>query len=179
MAVITQLLTSLQMAAPSPDEKGNWYFTVHEYSGLAAFAFVFGFWLAVCLRRKGIRIGLLFPWFSGARIQALWNDICAHAVSLFRLHLPSYEEDAPLAAAVHGLGLLLMTTMATTGTIYYAFNTGNPDAGGLIGIIMLVHTTLANFVWAYLIGHASVAVIYHFAGQMRLGKMWSARADAS
>jgi hypothetical protein len=45
LAVILQLLTSLPMEPPEPDRVGNWYFQVHQYSGLLAFAFVFAFWV--------------------------------------------------------------------------------------------------------------------------------------
>lgn len=78
---------------------------------------------------------------------------------------------------MHGLGLLLMTAMATTGTLYYFVNTGDPDAGGLMGILMYVHKTLANIVWAYLIGHAGLAVIHHFTDNLRLSEMWSFRKN--
>lgn len=72
-----------------------------------------------------------------------------------------------------------MTVMAATGTIYYFINNGDPDAGGIVGVLMLIHTTLANFVWAYLIGHAALAVIHHVTDNLSLSEMWSLRGNAT
>lgn len=176
LAIIVQLLTSLVFVAPDPEKAGNFWFEIHEYGGLAAFGFVLLFWLALTVRSAGTSVGLLFPWFSGPRLRALWDDAKAHLKSLIRFRLPPYEEHAPLAGAVHGLGLLLVTAMAATGTTYYFINTGNPDAGGLVGAVMFIHKNLANLVWAYLIGHAGLAVIHHFSQNLSLKEMWSLRS---
>ena len=177
LAIIVQLLTSLVFVAPDPTTAGNFWFEIHEYGGLAAFGFVLLFWLVLTARRVGTSAALLFPWFWGSCLRALWEDTKAHLQSLIRFRLPPYDENGPLAGAVHGLGLLLVTAMAATGTIYYFTNTGNPDAGGLVGIVMFVHKTLANLVWAYLIAHAGLAAIHHFSQNMSLKEMWSLRPN--
>ena len=72
-----------------------------------------------------------------------------------------------------------MTVMATTGGLYFAINTGDPDAGGLVGIVMAIHRTLANLVWAYLIGHAGFAILQHYTtSPMSLTDMWSLRGSS-
>ncbi|MGR3572684.1 cytochrome b/b6 domain-containing protein [Brevirhabdus sp.] len=177
LAVILQLLTSLVMVAPAPDANGNWYFEVHEYSGLTAFAFMLLFWFAVLWRNKGTTWGRLLPWFSAARLKDVWQDTKLYFKCLKRFRLPEYEPSQPLPSAVHGLGLLLITAMAVSGTTYYFVNNGNPDAGGLVGVVMFVHLTLANLVWAYLIGHSSLAVLHHFTQDMSLTEMWSLKKD--
>ena len=50
-------------------------------------------------------------------------------------------------------------------------------ATGRGGILMFVHHTLANLVRAYLIGHAGLAVLHHFAGHSSLAVMWSVRGE--
>tara|TARA_R110002072_G_scaffold22904_2_gene79943 strand:- start:74 stop:697 length:624 start_codon:yes stop_codon:yes gene_type:complete len=179
LAIIVQLLTSLVLVAPAPDAIGNAWFNVHQVGGLSAFVFMVLFWLVLTLRRAGTAPGLLFPWFSGARLSALWADTRAHLAALTRLRLPPYQEDGAFAGAIHGLGLLLVTAMAASGTLYFFINTGNPDAGGLVGVAMFVHLALANLVWVYLIGHSALAVIHHFTANMRLGEMWSLRRPAA
>jgi cytochrome b561 len=175
IAIIIQLITSLAFVAPSPGKPGNIWYEIHEYSGLTAFAFVVLFWLVLTARRTGTAPGLLFPWLNGVRLRDVWADTRTHVAALARFRLPPFDEHGPLASAVHGLGLLLMTAMAATGTIYYFVNTGNPDAGGLVGLLMFVHKTLANVVWAYLIGHAGLAVVHHFTENLSLSEMWSLR----
>lgn len=179
LAVIVQLLTSLVFVAPSPGSNGNIFYEIHQYGGLTAFVFVFLFWVILTARRVGTAPELLFPWFSRGRMTELLKDIKLHLQSLARLRLPVFDEHGALSAAVHGLGLLLMTIMAATGTIYYFINSGDPDAGGIVGVLMLIHTTLANFVWAYLIGHAALAVIHHVTDNLSLTEMWSLRGNAT
>ncbi len=173
LAVIIQLLSSLVFKAPSPRHEGNFFFEVHEYGGLAAFGFVVLFWLTVVVRSKGTPLGLLFPWFSRSRLADLWADLKKHLTCLSKFRLPGVVRESPLAAAVHGLGLLLILAMATSGTVYYFINNGDPDAGGLVGVVMFVHLTLSNLAWAYLIGHAGLAVVHHMLNEMDLREMWA------
>lgn len=170
IAIIVQLGSSQFM---NPDKGGNTAFEVHEYAGLTAFAFVLGFWIFSLVRQRGTPIIELLPWASTKHRTALWNDVRAHAASFRRFKLPAHQEASPLASAIHGLGLLLMTAMAASGTLYYFVNTGDPDAGGLVGAAMFVHKNLGNLVWAYLIGHAGIAVLSHFGKTMSLRTMWS------
>lgn len=177
LAVGSQLLTSLFSSAPRSGSAGNAWFDVHETGGLAAFGFVLAFWLVLIVRRRGTEAGLLFPWLDTTRLNALWVDTKRHLTSLRRLRLPHYDEDGALAGAVHGLGILLISAMAASGTLYYLVNSGNPDAGGIVGATMFVHRSLANLVWAYLFGHAGLAVIHHYAQGLRLSEMWSLRRE--
>ncbi|WOI56679.1 cytochrome b/b6 domain-containing protein [Palleronia sp. LCG004] len=173
LAVVTQLLTSLVLQPAEDGHAGNFWFEIHEYGGLSAFALIVLFWIVLTARRRGTPAGLLFPWVSGERLSALWSDIVRYAGALRRLRLPPHDDASPLASAVHGLGILLITAMATSGTLYYFIGNGNPDAGGLVGATMFVHRTLANLAWAYLIGHASMAVLQHLFTDFNLRGMWS------
>ncbi|MDN5789151.1 MAG: cytochrome b/b6 domain-containing protein [Pseudorhodobacter sp.] len=161
----------------NPDGAGNTAFEVHEYAGLAAFGLVAAFWGNTMLRRRGTPLVELLPWLSGTARAALWQDIGRHIAAIKARKLPPHAASAPLASAIHGLGLLLMTAMAASGTVYYFINTGDPDAGGLVGLTMSVHKTLANLVWAYLIGHTGMGVLAHVAGTLPLGHMWSLRRN--
>ena len=175
LAVVTQLLTSRVMKPAEDGHAGNLWFEFHEYVGLAAFALILLFWIVLTARRRGTPAALLFPWFSGARLSALWSDIKRHAHALRHLRLPPHDDPSPLASAVHGLGILLITAMAGSGTLYYLIGDGNPDAGGWVGVAMSVHKALANLVWVYLIGHVSLAVLQHLFTDFNLRQMWSLR----
>jgi len=179
LAVILQLLSSLPMEPPEPDHAGNWYFQLHQYSGLLAFAFVFAFWMVLAMRSQGTAPAALFPWFSGARLRALRTDTRTHFAALLSRRLPAYDPHAALPSAVHGLGVLLISAMAVSGLIYYFINSGDPDAGGPVGAVMFVHRTLAKLVWAYLLGHAGLALVHHYAHDVCLGAMWSLDRDAA
>ena len=175
LAVISQLLSSLVMKPPHNGNAGNFFFEIHEYGGLSAFVMVLLFWIVLTARTRGTPASLLFPWFSGARLSALWSDIKQHAQALRHLTLPPYDGDSPLASAVHGLGILLVTTMATTGTLNYFLGGSGGAAGQIVKIAMWIHHTLGGVVWAYLIGHVSLAVLQHFITDFDLRKMWDLR----
>ncbi len=173
LAIATQLVTSLILRPDEGGDAGNFAFQMHEYSGLAAFGFVAAFWIVMTFRRRGTPMAMLFPWFRRDRLGLLWQDVLRHARALTHLRLPPANTHDPLASAVHGLGLALMSIMALSGTIYYFVNTGDPDAGGVVGVTMTLHRTFANIVWVYLIGHAGLAVIQHVANDHPLAAMWS------
>jgi Prokaryotic cytochrome b561 len=173
VAIVAQVGSSQFMKADAP---GDWFFAVHEYCGLAAFGLVAAFWALAAFRKRGTPIAMLFPWTSAARMAAVRRDAKAHFLAVMRLRFPRHGGQMPLASAVHGLGLLLMSVMVVSGTVYYFVNTGDPDSGGLVGVTMSVHKLFANLVWVYLIGHAGLAVLAHASHALPLGAMWSFRA---
>lgn len=172
LAVVIQLLSSLGMEPPEDGQAANFLFEVHEYGGLSAFALILLFWLVVTVRKRGTTWGLLFPWFSSSRRSAVWSDIKHHAEALRQKRLPPHDGASPMASAVHGLGILLITAMAGTGTLYYFFGADS----GLMELVLEVHETLANLAWAYLIGHAGLAVLQHIFTDFHLRSMWSLRS---
>lgn len=173
LSICSQLATSLIMQGPTDTTAGDAMFQLHRYSGFAALAFAVLFWITLTFRRRGTAPTALFPWFSDERRRAFATDVGNHLRSLLHGRLPAYEETGPLASAVHGLGLLLMTAMAVSGGIYAAqvwAGLRSPEPDG--SLAMTVHFVLANLVWAYLIAHAGMATIHHFAKSAPLGKMW-------
>ncbi|MEC3862078.1 cytochrome b/b6 domain-containing protein [Mesobacterium sp. TK19101] len=173
LSISTQLATSLIMQGPTDTAAGDAIFQLHRYSGFAALAFAFLFWMTLVFRRRGTAPSALFPWFSGERRRAFAADLGNHLRTGVQGSLPACEETGPLASAVHGFGLLLMTTMAVSGGVYAAqvwagLQSLEPDGS----LAMTVHFALANLVWVYLIAHAGMATIHHFARSAPLGKMW-------
>ena len=81
----------------------------------------------------------------------------------------------PLASAVHGLGLLLMTVMAVTGTVWFVNETWIYSQSTYMRLDIIAHHLFANLVWAYLIGHALLALVHHYSGQASLKIMWSVK----
>jgi cytochrome b561 len=179
LAVVLQLLTSLVMQMPREGRPGNTLFELHQYSGLGALVLSLGFWLVLALRRRGTEVGQLWPWFSVTRRLALSADTRRHWDAIKSLRLPAYNPEAALPSAVHGLGLLLITAMATSGTSYYMALLIKATDNPVFRLILEIHQLLANFVWAYLIGHAGLGLIQHFTGNLPLTTMWSLRRDNS
>ena len=173
--IIIQLLTSLVMNGPHRGRPGDVLFTVHEIFGILALVLAFAFWCVVALRRRGTPVAMLFPWFSPRRVRDVWRDGMDHIGQVLRLRLPAFEEESPLASAVHGLGLLLMSVMAVTGTVWFVNDLWIHASNTFTRVDIVSHHLFANLVWAYLIGHAGLAVVHHLAGQASLGTMWSVK----
>lgn len=173
IAVLTQLASSQFMQAPENGKPGNWVFEVHEYSGLTAMAMALGLWVVIMTRIGGTDTGLLLPWFSAARRKAFLADTTRHWTAVRSFRLPADRPESPFAAAIHGLGLLLVTAMAATGTAYWIGGIAGYEDGVSVWLAINLHGFLANLVWAYLIGHTGMALIHHYAGMQSLRQIWS------
>jgi cytochrome b561 len=173
ITIMANLALSLVMQGPRRGQSGDWLYGIHQYVGLTALVFAFGFFSVLVVRNHGTHRAALFPWLSSDRLSALWADIKAHAAAAAKLRLPTYDDHSPLASAVHGLGLLLMAAMATTGAVYFLAPYLNVQASTVVGWDLDIHRLLANLVWAYLIGHAGLAVIHHYSQNLSVTEMWS------
>lgn len=180
VAIITQLFTSLVMVMPRPTSgrDGNIFFEVHEYSGLAALALALIFWVWLLVRHEGTDPGALFPWFASKRLRTVGEDFRQHVAAVRALRLPPHQGYSPLASAVHGLGLLLMSLMAVSGGVVYLSMAESGAISALGQQALSVHKLFANLAWAYLIGHASLAVLHQTLGSPVIAKMWTLRSDA-
>lgn len=165
-AVVHQLLISLVMTKPGPGRPGDSLFELHEWVGLATLGVLLIFFLWVLVRRRETTVSMLYPWFSGRRLRALRMDLKAHLARLKGGRILLTQE-APLASAVHGLGLLLVLVMAATGAGGYFIASARP--------LLSIHETLGPLVWAYLVGHAGLALLHQLAGHPVLQSMFDLR----
>jgi len=172
LMVVHQLIGSNFIRMPIPGDAPKPLFVLHEYLGIAGLGLIGLFWLWVMIRRGETRLGRLVPWFSGAAMRAVGSDLATQLRQIIHLSPPD-DEDGALASAVHGLGLLLMTVMAITGTVYF-FTLGTPVAHPLL----IAHKLLAKLSWAYLIAHAGLAVIHHLLGSDIFARMFWVRSRA-
>lgn len=177
LAVVHQLAVSLVMEPPKHGHEAaglpGTLFDLHEGVGLFSFAVVSVFWLWSLVRGRETRVGMLLPWFSPDRRRALGEDLLRHAAALRQWRLPDYQPQSPLPAAVHGLGLLVITAMGATGAVIY-FTAGQPGAvGALAKGLKEVHGAIANLAWAYLIGHAGLGVLHGVLGHNIVRPMFS------
>lgn len=166
LAVIYQLASSQFMSRPFPGAPPSALYALHEYIGMGSFALVLVFWIWTLVRRGETKIGRLFPWFSPRAIGAVIQDALVQLASLVQRD-PFVESDGAFASAVHGLGLLTLTGMAATGTLYFVL------IGSSLGHLALdLHKTIANLMWIYLFGHAGIAMLHHLLGHDILRRMF-------
>ena len=165
LAVLHQEISSKLISRPLPGDAPSTLYRLHEYIGIASLGVVCLFWLWTLIRYGETSLGKLFPWFSPRAIQAILYDVLDEIDAIRRRNF-SLESSGALASAVHGLGLLIVTAMATTGTVVF-FSTGS-----VAHYAMSLHRVTANLMWAYLIGHAGIAAIHHLLGSDILRRMF-------
>ncbi len=207
--VVFQLLASLVMAHPEEDgddEHAAWIleqlvpaalaheeedegrapegslpallFEAHELVGLSAVAVVLAFWAWIAVRRGEPGLGEMVPWFSSRHRRALAEDFSRHWAALTRGRLPEYRPHSPFVTAIHGLGLLTATGMALTGFTWWL----GEDLGLLGGLgeaAEEIHELLSNLMWAYLIGHAGLAIIHQLKGELIVREMFSLKGGTN
>ncbi len=171
LVVLHQLINSEFIRLPLPGLPPRWPYLLHEYVGLLGFGVVFAFWSWTLLRRGETSLGRLFPWFTAWRIRDVVDDLAVQVRLLLRGRGPSHGSGA-LASAIHGLGLLTVTAMVVTGTIYFLA----PDGTALSRAALLLHRLISNLMWAYLIGHAGLAALHQLLGDNVFARMFWFRA---
>ncbi len=174
-AVLIQLVDTQVMGVPRPgrtlDGLQSRAFGVHEYVGLTAMGIVALFWVWLTLRRVGTDPGRLFPWFSPHRRAELWADVRLHLRLARRLALPDPEHSESLAAATHGLGLLIVLLMAATGTIGWLTWDQAAGMSAFTHTVFEAHGLLANLLWAYVVVHVGASLLHEALGHRLLARM--------
>ena len=170
VSVLWQLLAVNFVERPRAARAGNVFYEIHEVVGLATLGLVLAFWLWSVVRRRGTPVGALLPWFSSRRRAALLADTKAHWAQLRKRRIPEARSETPLASATHGLGLLTALAMAATGAWLYTQSVPG-------GIVLDVHEAMSNLMWAYVVGHAGLAVAHQFTNHPVLGRMFGRDDD--
>jgi cytochrome b561 len=177
LTVVIQVLTSGIMQVPQPAralvEPQHFFFVMHEWSGMTLVALLVLHWLWVSGGHLVGGWGHLYPWFSPSRRRALFASLKALPAWLREAHSLQPEAINPLAGAVHGLGLLTITAMALTGVAMVLGIGPGGSMGGFLRAMRWTHGFIANFMWAYVIGHVAMAVLHQMRGERLVTKMFN------
>jgi cytochrome b561 len=166
LTVLHQLIGSQFMQRPRPGVQADWLFSLHEYAGLAGLVLVAAFWAWTVVRHGETRIGRLLPWFSRAGVRDVLADLTVQIRRMAQGRVPE-DDDGALASAVHGLGLLVLTAMALSGSVYFF-----AGIAPVASVAVRLHKLMSNLMWAYLVAHAGVAVLHHMFGSDIFSRMF-------
>lgn len=173
--ILHQLIGSAFLERPLPGDDPDWPFLLHVWTGAAGLQVLIAFWIWTLARdRHETSFSQLVPWLFPRRILAIFAEGAELVAELRARRVPSFDFPA-IASAVHGLGLLLATLLAVSGTLWY-FVLDGTFAGR---VVLLVHQLAGNLMWAYLIAHASMALLHHLVGEETLLKMFWLRRGVS
>ena len=171
LAIIAQLIGIGFAEPPKPGLSGNLMFSVHQVVGLGTLGVLLAFWLWTLLRRREYGFTALVPWFSRSRRTVVVADLREHFAALRQLRLPQPGSETPLASAIHGLGLIVATTMATTGATVFVGMAPDGTLPAWADVALSLHKATANLMWAYLIGHPAMALLHEAMGHRLLRGM--------
>jgi len=174
LAILTQMLLTLVMQHPRAKRpmtpQGAFYFQWHEWVGLAAFAVLGANWIYRAARWKQA-VRRLFPWSTRPGRAELGRELGLFA----RLRWRSIPLDGALAGTVHGLGILLASEFALTGSVLFILLWPSNQVTPLASQVMEVHQYLGSAMWAFLAGHGAMAVWHQLAGERSITRMFSPR----
>lgn len=165
--IVHQMVMSAVMELPNPrrGHPGNLWWSFHEYGGLLTFSAIFLFWVLRVARQAGTTAwGEWFPWFSKVRLQALGQDILRYLHDGVRLRMPDPEGSNALPAAVQGVGLLLVSILAVTGTLWWLGRQLGGAWPARVHDLIEIHGVLGDAVWFYLALHVGAALLHEFFG---------------
>jgi hypothetical protein len=115
-------------------------------------------WLWICLPYARPGVGYLFPWWRRDARAMLLRELRG----LLRLELPARDALSPLVGTVQGLGLCALSGSVVGGMLsYLAYFRGVPMSDNFLHEVSLEQLTMSGFVWAFFIGHVSMA-LRHF-----------------
>lgn len=144
-AVINQLITSQLM------QKYSSIFYVHVAGGVTAFVMLL---IYVGLKLKQNKFMDFFPHHVIQFIEVK-NDF----MNMLRFKSLPNREVGGLPGLVQGLGILLILAMALTGATGFIVYHWLPWKEVAV-VSINIHSTLATFVWIYIIGHTAMAVLH-------------------
>ncbi|HXH64841.1 MAG TPA: cytochrome b/b6 domain-containing protein [Mariprofundaceae bacterium] len=175
LAIPLQLLSESFMRLPKlgriRTSTEAFFFTMHEWIGLAACAIVVLhiLWSAFGTARGGF--ARLFPYMSAEGRKAIIKEI-QEIPGWLSGKLHETAEESALAGTVHGLGLLLVLGMAITGTVvFFGMDELTGRMSPFVHAIAELHGDGGNLVWAYLIGHVGMVALHKIKGHNLLPRI--------
>lgn len=168
LVVLHQLGSSLFAERPLPGEAPEWPLFLHEWIGVVGVGALTLFWLWVLVRNRAeTPLVRLVPWFSREGRAAVIADVVGPVRQILAGRTPSLRLDA-LASAVHGLGLSLASFLALSGAAWYFVFNGTSYGRTVMGL----HSLAGNLMWAYVIGHALMALAHQLWGDPVFARMF-------
>lgn len=157
------------MQAPLDGKAENFAFELHETLGLISLGVISLFWIWILVRKVDSSVASLVPWFTADKRATVMRDAKILLTSVIKRDFSNMPIDSALASAVHGLGLLSVLAAALTGAGWAVFEESNK---GLAKSIIEIHEMVTTFVWAFLAGHAGLAIIHEITGHPLLRRMF-------
>jgi len=157
-----QLLLSTVMAQPRPGKIRSAFelltFGLHEKLGMILLLVLFLHWMAWLLGKSQQGISHFFPWSVREQRRLVYAEL----IELLRFRLPDPETRNALAGAVQGVGIVIASLLALSGSVMFFAIAADGSMSSTVRLVREFHQTLGPVMWAYLALHAG-AVLAHVA----------------
>jgi cytochrome b561 len=179
LSIAVQLISSGLMEIPRPGRmipaSEVAFFKIHRWSGITVFGFLLLHWLWGITGHVAGRWVHLFPWFSKEGLGKVISDLKSVPLLIREGFSGKADQDqgTAIAGAVHGLGLLAATGMALTGSVLFFGIRPDGAMNGYVHMVKEFHEFIAGFLWAFLAGHVSMAILHQWQGDRVISRMFN------
>jgi len=164
-----QLISEELMKRPKPGrirtDEQIFFFDMHEWVGMLLLTLIVLRLLWGVIGMGEGRLSKLFPYLTPKGRIGILNEFRTEVPGWFRgkFAAPEKNEDY-IAGLVHGLGVLLILALGTSGAVMLY---GMEESGQMLGVVhdmKELHEALGSVLWIYLIGHVGMAVVHQVLG---------------
>ena len=176
--VLFQLFSEQLMEIPKPDKPTDdtqaLFLLLHEWNGFI----VLGLAILFLLLRadKSQERHSLFPWLSASGWKGLFKEICSDIPDWFKGKLKKPEESFHIASSVHGLGILLLLGLGSTGIMVFMGLEPNGYMDKDTKLIKDLHSNMGDLIWIFVLGHSAMALLHQLAGHRVFQSIFSSKA---
>jgi len=175
LTVLVQLISGQLMKVPRPGETvqsiGSIFLGLHEWDGFIVLAIV-AFYL-MYMGNDCDDWKRLFPWMSASGCKDLWQEIRFDIPGWLKGRLKKPAEDHYIADMVHGLGILLLIGLGSTGIMIFMRLESSGEINEEIKLLRGLHAYLGTLLWVYMLGHVGMTIIHQLKGHNVLREMLS------
>jgi len=176
--VLFQLFSEQMMEIPKPDKPIDdiqaLFLLLHEWNGFI----VLGLAVLFLLLRSGQsqKTHSLFPWLSASGWKGIFKELAHDVPGWFKGKLKKSEESFHIASTVHGLGILLLLGLGTTGIMVFMGLEPNGYMDKDTKIIKDLHSSMGDLIWIFVLGHSAMALLHQLAGHRAFQSIFSSNA---
>jgi len=175
LTVLVQLISSQLMKVPRPGETvqsiKSIFLGLHEWDGFIVLAIVAFYLMYMSNDRDDWK--RLFPWMSATGCKGLWQEIRFDIPGWLKGRLKKPAEAHYIADMVHGLGILLIIGLGSTGIMIFMRLETSGEMNEDLRLLRGLHAYLGALLWIYMLGHVGMTLIHQLKGHDILRDMFS------
>jgi len=179
LTVLVQLISGQWMKVPRPGETvqaiESIFLGLHEWDGFIVLAIVAFYLMYMSNDRDDWK--RLFPWMSASGCKGLWQSIRFDIPGWLKGRLKEPAEAHYIAGTVHGLGILLLIGLGSTGIMIFMRLESSGEMNEEIKLLRGLHAYLGTLLWIYMFGHVGMTIIHQLKGHNVFREMISLKED--